>query len=237
MTKSTFGPLAGALVILAGLAYGPGTGSASAAKPTPHPTYPPVPVVVTVEDFDSDGNACRICDDGLGSYVNGFQGVLANIDAYGNIIVNFNASDTPTVRKLQFDYSQPVDPANMFRPPAARNSYLSTQTHPAGSLQVMTIGTAQCIHANFQFRDVDTPKTLYRSGFQNSVFDISQTAYLVVTRVNADVWEVEPKSTVGGCNDATATVARLMSNPTHGNGPTIDRGLYRLPFKMTLVRQ
>lgn len=236
MTNSTLGRLAGAIVILAGLTYGPAAGPASAAKPTPHPTYPPVPLVVTVEDFDSDGTACRICDDGLGAYVNGFQGVTAVIDAYGNVIINFNATETPVVRKLQFDHSQPVNPANTFRPPAALNSYLSTQFHPAGSIQNMTIGTSQCIQSDILFTD-HASSQMYRHNYRKTqgAPDSSQTAYLVVSRVNAETWELEPK--IDPCNPTYATVAKLLSNATRGNGALTDLGNYRLPFKMTLVKQ
>jgi hypothetical protein len=93
MTKSTLARRAGALVVLAGLVYGPGARSASAAKPAP--PLPAVPLVVTVEAFDSASNPCRICEDGLGNYENGIDGVTANFDGYGNLIINFNATETP----------------------------------------------------------------------------------------------------------------------------------------------
>src|SRR5688572_429266 len=106
MTKSAVGRLASAVVGLAGLVYGPGAGLASAAKPNSVPT---VPLVVTVAEADSAGNPCRICADAAGStYINGVDGVTANFDHVGSLIINFNASPTPLARKLVFDYSTPV---------------------------------------------------------------------------------------------------------------------------------
>ena len=233
MTKSTLGRRAGALVVLAGLVYGSGAGSASAAKPAPPP--PAVPLVVTVEAFDSAGSPCRICEDGLGSYENGIDGVTANLDPYGNVIINFNATQSPIVRKLSFDYSDQLSGA-AFTPPAALNSYLSTQTHPSGLIQNMTVGTEQCITSNITFTDDDTHQTLYRTHYRRALntFDVSQTSYLVVTRIDANTWELEPKA--AACN-ANAPVAKLFSYATHGHSNTTDHGLYSMPFKMTLVRQ
>jgi hypothetical protein len=233
MTKSTLARRAGALVVLAGLVYGPGAGRASAAKPAPPP--PPVPLVVTVEALDSAGNPCRICEDGLGNYENGIDGVTANFDPYGNLIINFNATQSPIVRKLSFDYSDQLS-GPPFSPPAALNSYLSTGTHPSGFIQNMAVGTAQCINSNITFTDNDQHQTLYRTHYRRALssFDVSQTSYLVVTRTGPDTWELEPKA--AACN-TNAPVAKLFSYYTHGHSEITDHGLYSMTFKMTLARQ
>jgi hypothetical protein len=225
MTKSTFGRLAGGLVALAGLTYGAGTGTASAAKPTPHPTYPPVALKVTVLPVDSIGNECRICSDGQGQYLDGIDGVAARLDAYGNVIIDFGTGNQ-RFRELRFDFSRPVDPANTYQPPAPRtNSYLSTQTHPAGHIQNMPVGTEQCIQSNLTF---NVGSALYRIHFQRPLTgDVSQTSYLVVTRTNADTWELEPGE--AACNTGIPTRAKLFFNG--------DRGEWYMPFRMILERR
>src|SRR6476646_929411 len=76
-----------------------------AAKPG---TTPPVALTVTVHDTDSTGTLCQICSDGGGAYVDGTDGVSANIDQYGNIIINFQTGRNP-LRKLHYEYSGALD--------------------------------------------------------------------------------------------------------------------------------
>jgi len=197
-------------------------------------TYTPVPLVVTVEAADSNNVACKICSDGLGDYSDGVDGVSANIDQYGNLIINFDDAQTP-FRKLDFDYSNPVNPSNAFRPPASQNSYLSTVPGPNNvPIQNLSVGAEQCVQLGISFTDTDKAKTQYRDSFHRNLtnFDVSQASYGVVTRTSSTTWELEPK--VSSCNTGVATEGELITTPSVGKFVFTDRGAWYLPFKMSL---
>jgi hypothetical protein len=202
----------------------------------PNPTYQAVPLVVTVHPVDSDSNSCRICDDGLGQYIDGVDGVAASIDQNGNLIINFDTAQTP-FRKLIFDYSDPVQPSNTFgeEVPASMNSYLSTVPGPDNvPIQNMSVNVEQCVQLGITFTDNDKKQTQYRNSFHRNFtnIDSSQTSYGVVTRISDTTWELEPKA--AGCNPGIPTVGELITTPTVGHSDFVDRGAFYLPFKMTL---
>jgi hypothetical protein len=203
---------------------------AAAAKPD---TPPIVGLTVTVQPTDSAGNTCRICSDGLGSYVNGVDGVSAKLDQYGNLIIAF----TPT-RKLTFDYTTPVLPGNVPNIPPAYDSYMSTRFHPEGNIQDMPVGAAQCMESIIIFHDgPGNHSTLYNNDFHRNTGSLGDTAYAVITRTSTTTWEAEPKELAGECNSADATIARVSSQPTSGPGSGTNYGRFYMPFKMTLVKQ
>lgn len=224
MNIATLGRLAGPIVVLAGLVYGPGSGAASAAKPPRPATTTPVPLRVTILETDSLGNQCRICSDQGGDYVDGEDAVNAQLDRYGNVIIDFGINGN-RFREMTFDFALPVDLGNAGQPPAIRtDSYLSTQTHPEGLIQLMAIGAEQCLQSNLSFYGNGT---MYRLHFRrplNGDF-ILDTSYLVVTRVGDDTWELEPRE--AGCNDGVPTRAKLFTNGTE----------WYMPFKMILRRR
>ena len=94
-------------------------------------TVTPVPLEVVFDD--SPGR--RITSDGQGPYSDGVDGVAAQIDQYGNVILNFQTTQS-AMRKVHFDYSDPLgatgapplDENNVIAPP---NSYFAT-LHPTG---------------------------------------------------------------------------------------------------------
>ena len=71
----------------------------------------------------------------------------------------------------------------------------------------------------------------YAQNFPNS----SSASYAVVTRIDANTWEVEPKAST--CNTGAATVAELNDLPLTGPGGLTNNGMYYMPFKLTLVRK
>ena len=90
-----------------------------AAKPG---TTAPVALTVTVHDTDTNGMACQICSDGGGGYVDGTDGVAANIDQYGNIIINFQTGRNP-LRKLHYEYSGALEGQTVHPPADPPNNY------------------------------------------------------------------------------------------------------------------
>jgi hypothetical protein len=198
--------------------------------------YTPVPLVVTVYDLDSDGVPCGICSDGQGGYSDGVDGVSANIDQYGDIIINFQTTKAK-IRGLHYDYSQALggQPAGWTAPPDGPNNYFSTIAGPgAVALQTMLVGAAECLEGGPSDTFTDFNQTQYRHDFHRPLnsFDVSTTSFLVVTRTSSTIWDVEPKS--ADCNTGSPKVIRLFQTPTRANFSFTDDGLFYMPFKMTL---
>ena len=197
-------------------------------------TVTPVPLDVVFDD--SPGR--RITSDGQGPYSDGVDGVAAQIDQYGNVILNFQTTQS-AIRKVHFDYSDslggtggpPVDVNNVIAPP---NSYFAT-LHPTGQkLQGMAVGSSLCLEAGFSFTLDDAPRTQYRNSFHRDLgrpIDFTNTSYMVATRT-ATTWELEPKA--AGCQ-SVPDVIKLIATPTRGKFTFTDHGLYLMPMKMTLT--
>ena len=154
-------------------------------------TVTPVPLEVVIRRL-APGR--RITSDGQGPYSDGVDGVAAQIDQYGNVILNFQTTQS-AIRKVHFDYSDPlgatgappVDGNNVIAPP---NSYFAT-LHPNGpKLQGMAVGSSLCLEAGFSFTLDDASRTQYRHSFHRDLgrpIDFTDTSYLVATRTETRV--------------------------------------------------
>lgn len=236
LTLSTFFGLAGVGV----LADKPGTIAAVNLK-------------AVIEPTDSSGSACQILSDGGGPYVHGQEGVSAIFDNSGDLIINFQTGKTP-IRGVAFDYSSPYtgpddDPPATPKTPVSGTyprAFLSTipQSNVGSSipLQSLSIGASECVQLSWFYTLNDAKKTQWRHNFHRtssaSGLDVSQTAYGVVTRIDADTWEVDPAATAA-CNSSVPgpALARLVDTPTVGRFQFNNDGLYSLRFKLTLVRK
>lgn len=214
-------------------------------------TYTPVRLGVTIETADSSGTPSQIQSDGQYDYYDGTDGVAASLDQNGNLIIDFQTTSTP-LRHVNFNYSRPFPPNDtQSQPPSGpqADSYLATLQRNEDSayvaLQNMAVREdgndhAQCVRLGWTFNSQDGA-TQWRNSFQRNLspFDISQTSYGVVTRTNADTWEVEPKGSPcpGLPNSGLPTVARISHNSTRGKLVHNDDGLYYMPFKLTLRRR
>lgn len=226
MTKKWLTVAIGILTVSAGLA---------AQRPN---TTTPVPLTVVVDD---DGTS--ITSDAGGPYVDGQDGVAANIDKYGNLIINFQTGKTP-VRKLYYDYSDPQDgqlPGGLLAPP---NNYVSTirQEGDTTKMQDLAIGQSQCVRANVTYT-TDDEKTQFRLLFQRSGTgaDVEETAYLRATRTENETdgrrtWTVESESS-SGCDNGYPGIARLIDTPLVGKFRYTDRGRYHMPFRLFLTER
>jgi hypothetical protein len=202
----------------------------AASKPG---TYLPVPLEVTI----ASDLGLKITGDSS-PYVNGQEGTTANFDKYGNLIVSFG-------RPVCFDYgvSEVENP-----PPTGcyNNSYISTlpkqpKQEGDGALQNLAKGSSQCVQLNWHFRDASN--VLWRNGFHRDPFPPEpqpEASYAVVTRTDADTWEVEPRAF--SCQEYgpldPAGMARVFTHESvRGKTVYTDYGLYSLPFRLTLTRQ
>jgi hypothetical protein len=189
-----------------------------------------VPLTVVVEDA-----GMRIRSDGQGPYVNGQQGVSAHIDEWGNLIINFQ-SRRAADRKLYYDYSEPLDgqiPGGEVAPP---NNYFSTLRQPETGvkMQQLAVGASQCVVGGPQYTLEDEKKTQYRHSFhRGGIFDVSDTAYLLVTRTGGTTWTVDSVNTCSGGNWDGA--ALLISTPTVGKFDFANLGRYRMPMRLLLT--
>src|SRR5579859_960681 len=196
---------------------------------------PTVSLSVTVADLDSLGNAYGITNDGQGAYVDGSQNVAASVDQYGNFAFNtFSANRGTATRWVNYDFSRPVDPSNLFRPAQdhTENYHFSSGASafsPWIALQNLGINGNPSTECGYMGNSFSANKsTAYRVSYHkgNEDTQTSPTAFAVFTRVSVSpaVWTVTP---VGSCSPVS-DVAALRS----ADG-TILYGYYTIPFFFT----
>ena len=200
-------------------------------------SLPVVSLTVTVDDVDGGGVAYGIQSDGHGAYVNGTQSVEAVIDQYGTFAFNtYNTNGQgknrpPAQRWVHYDFNNPVDPSNTYRPSPTDDQNYHFSTGPSrvnsawGPLQNLPVGASQC---GYMGNSVANASTAWRVSFHKGQEDTvdSPVAFAVFTRVSATVWTVQPS---GGCSPIS-NVASLRDAST---GTLY--GYYSLPFHFTLT--
>lgn len=204
------------------------------AKASPPPT---IALSITVSNTDAFGNPSGITNDGQGAYVDGVQNVEARLDMAGTLAFNtFTAHRGSAARWVNYDFSRPVDPLNLFRPPQdhTQNFHFSTggsQYSPFVPVQYLGTGgypVSECGYMGNSFQANST--TSYRVSFHKGYEDTagSPTSFAVFTRVSITpaVWTVQP---AGSCSP-TSNVAALRS----GDG-TVLYGYYTMPYLFTLT--
>ncbi|MFI5229170.1 MAG: hypothetical protein ACHQWU_08885 [Gemmatimonadales bacterium] len=199
------------------------------------PSLATVSLVVTVSDADSLGNAYRIRSDGLGSYTDGSQNVQAILDQFGTFAFNTdNSSHSAATRWVNYDFTDPVDPTNSYRPNPSTSANFHFSTGPSSfspftaiqNLGVNGKPTTECVYMG---NGMSNGSLSWAVSFHKGHEDVatSPTAFAFVTRtsVSPAVWTVTP---VGSCSPAS-NVASLRS----GDGSVL-YGYYNLPFFFTL---
>lgn len=185
---------------------------------------------VTISDVDATGAAYNIQSDGLGDYVDGSQNVGAFISTSG--LLQFDTytgrATNPATRYMRFDFNDPVDPSNTYRPSPSntRNYHWAMKSTPV-PLQRLGINgnpSAVCTRIGGSFSNSTTS---WRFAFHVQDADAEQAAYAVVTRtsISPAVWTMTP---VGSCSP-NSNVGSLRAADTGSL-----YGYYRLPFFFTL---
>jgi hypothetical protein len=198
------------------------------------PALSTVSLIVTVANTDSLGKAYGIQNDGVGAYTDGNQNVSAVLDQYGTFAFNTLAKGRTATRWVTYNFNNPVDPANSYRPNPSNleNNHFSTGASnfqpfiPIQNLGVNGNPVSECIYMG---NSVANSTTQWRVSYHKGLEDLanSPTAYAVVTRqsVSPAVWTITPS---GACSPIS-NVASLRSGDS-----SILYGYYRIPFLFTL---
>lgn len=199
------------------------------------PGLPTISLVVTISNTDVFGNPYNIQNDGQGEYVDGSQHVQAILDRSGTFALNTETAIKGTpIRWVTYDFNNPVDLTNPYRPnpSSAKNYHFSTGPSlfspftPIQNLGVNGNPGTECVYMG---NGLSSSTQSWRVSFHKGQEDTSNgtTAYAFVTRtsVSPAVWTITP---AGPCS-LNSNVASLRS----GDG-TVLYGHYNLPFFFTL---
>ncbi len=205
---------------------GPSLANSSAATVTP--------LAVTVED-QGPLSPYKIQSDGLGEYVDGFQGMMAEIDGSGNLQISPNnlSSPTPPQRTLRFDYGAPVDPLNTYRPNESGqwNFKIKTNKTNNGNPAIQDLGingnpAAGCYNTTIAHA---TTTTQFQDDFNPAAQAQSTYVYITRTSVSPATWTMV---TNGPCqlNPNAAGVSSQDRITKHA--PLVLRGYYNQQFSI-----
>ncbi|HMA22066.1 MAG TPA: hypothetical protein VKO87_14750 [Gemmatimonadaceae bacterium] len=227
------GFLALAAVACADQSTGPKPGVNERVLTARAPSIPTVPLVVTISDTDSVGIPYNIQSDGKGVYTDGVQDVQAVLDSYGTFALNTAGRRTPT-RWVRYDFNNPVDPANAYRPNPStlQNYHFSTGASdysPFIAIQNLGVSGNPASECVYMGNSIANTSTSWRVSFHKGYEDVasSPTAFAVVTRtsVTPAVWTISPS---GACSPVSNVGALRSSDGS------ILFGYYNLPFYFTL---
>jgi hypothetical protein len=198
---------------------------------------PTISLRVTIND--AAGN--KITSDSKGDYINGTDYVEAVLDQSGTFAFNTFAPSSKVKnaivkRWLTYNFNNPVDPANTYRPSQdnSQNYHFSTGGSPYGTnpvipLQNLGINGNPATECIYMGNGIANSSIIWRVSFHKGLEDTqtSPTAFAVVTKVNSNVWTITP---MGICS-AISNVASLRNNADN----TL-YGYYYLPFSFTLTK-
>jgi hypothetical protein len=186
-------------------------------------TLPPVSLIVTVNACD-DSKATEICGDGFSTeagntiYTSGIDGVEAKIDQYGNLIINFQTTRA-AIRRLVYKYGAAVP----MPPGVGSDHYMATL---GANLHTMPDGTSVSVRSCPVYND-EAAQQQYLHSFDRDCSAGRLGSALLVTRMDATTWEVEP-------DPSTGAMAYVFSRSIKGRSPLVPYGNISLPFKMEL---
>lgn len=218
------------VVALGGLATVVGAGG----KPKPSGAVPK-PLSVVIHAWDGS-EPCAICPDPKDNgapYVDG-QGVSAQIDQYGSLIIDFGTRNVLFKSGVLHQAAGLPDDELLVR----ADTYLATR----GPIRLQELGengnpNHVCHQMNWVIKDgaLNTEYRLLfqRSGYPDEIGDaVAETAWALVTKTSQGKWTVEPRACGGMSVDDDAVIVSL---PMKGKGDYTYWGTEALPFKLTLT--
>lgn len=178
------------------------------------------PATGVFRDLASD----RVQSDGLGSYINGQEGVTSAINNGGNY--ELNTGLPKGTRKLKFlapasygpgctlPFQQELTGADM------ANQHISKLTS-------MAVNTSIPVTMIIVLTPAETPTTEYNLTYDPTVYP--EASYLTATRTATNTWTLEAASTA---------VAKIETNSTHGAYKRVPCGdAIGMPFLITVTLQ
>lgn len=187
-----------------------------------------------------DGGSYKIQSDGLGEYRNGVHGMQVEIDGAGNFQISpLNAnSATPPQRTLRFDYSEPIDPLNLYRPNVSGqwNFKIKTGTNATGAPRIQDLGISGNPAAWCYLSTIAHSTSV--TGFQDDFGYLAdpQSTHLYITRTNVppapSTWTVVTDGC--GVNPNSAALYSQERLTKTKSGPLIWRGYYNQQFALQL---
>ena len=198
--------LAFAVLLLAALGLAVTT---SAGKPAKPPLGTPVTVAFT------DGTGYAIQSDGLGTYIDGTDGVTALIVPLGNLQLK-----TGTARTFWLDFQGCVQALGYCTPPFATSftqGYMTTSCPTP--LPNMPLGTSQECNLNVHF-------TANQKGWFIRFGEYDDTTPATVTHNQGGSWTIDVPQD---------GVALLQSYPLKGRVTWTDHGYFYMPVNLTVT--
>ena len=203
---------------------------------------------VQIVDVDAHSVPYGIQSDGDGVYIDGQEGVVAQIASTG--VFSFDTGKLyPATRTLISHYDKPLAGSSAYTlllDPYA-NFHWSPHDVITVAMQDMTPGQSMCKGSGINSDDPNdisqsTPNehyaTLYRAGVEAG--STSPTGEWLITRIDQYTWTIETSTTCKGANVTDGDVVNLRQEVAIAGkkGVTYDWttvGYYHLPFKLILT--
>ena len=182
-----------------------------------------IPVIGTFRDSTTIPD--RIKSDGLGTYVDGQNGVRAVIDARGDFDLDTSTAG-PGGRTLFVDLSSCV--STSCNAPFATQDVDAFMSTGVGGLPNMAQGSSTASSLAVNFVTPSTPNTQWFLRFNPNAYPGTST--VTVTRGSASTWTIEAVTGSTSCG----AMAKLLSAPTTGKLILTDRGNFCVPFEVTV---
>jgi hypothetical protein len=235
------------------------TTAATMAAGQTHLTAVSLKVTVnTSQQFDPlIGNPTYVTPDSLGQYIDGQNGVCANLDTSGDLIINFDCKSSATPRRVGMNLSaflapptsgtdvcSPPNSISPTNPPVAYTDYVATlpaTDKPAAAFQSMAVydGTAATIYyvqffVQAQFSDAE--QTIWRLNYHRTqtFADAALASYAEVRRMSSTQWVVEPVTPSGLATNPPNVAMLVWVTSTRNRSATTECGFYQAPFSFTL---
>jgi hypothetical protein len=196
------------------------------------PTYTPVSLSVVINDTDSgNGEPYQIRSDSGGPYVDTVNGVSAQINQYGILMIGFGPH-----RGVYFDYSQRYDqPQSVATSGLYAAVNLSIQV-PSTPLQAMGNGTSQCVPLGWFYTDHNGID--WRDTFQFPGSSTGKGGTALITRSDNSTWFAVAANNTCGVSDDPAPVWVNYVTRLSGKRYTVtDAGEYYVPFNLTMTKK
>ena len=201
-----------------------------------------IPVTVTFEDLLGDGLTSD-CGTGDCPYIHKVDKVSTGIGTSGNFFMKLTKGNQPAIRTLFLDFSDCVSPPDQCEQPLL--CPFPDQCDQLVEGQGFTVGAANVFTSGINLREMKVDETDVLSlmvsfdltsvgaGVWNLIFDplnadCPDSSNIAVTKTgdNPDTWMIEARE-----NDV-ACLAGLLEP-----GDGFPRGLYHMPFKLTVQKK